>query len=188
MFECDLFHDILEILPFASNRSAQTFLRLVLHSKRIRLTKRVRLAGKTCTFGQQNMYVLPTKHVRLANITCTFGRRPNIHVLLAKRTCFVGQTHTFCRPNVYVWSVKQRVKRFSPNGCLQMVVNRVTCACDVCSPSNKNANRGDFPIACFPLGGFVRANKQKPILTNHGSGFLFSLRVARTKSPSGKRA
>ena len=28
----------------------------------------------------------------------------------------------------------------------------------------------------------------QPILTNHGAGFFFSLRVARTESPSGKRA
>ena len=34
----------------ASNRSAQTFLRVVLRSKRARLT------GKTCTFDRQNMY------------------------------------------------------------------------------------------------------------------------------------
>ena len=39
------------ILPFASNRSAQTFLRVVLHSKRIRL------AGKMCKFGRQNVHV-----------------------------------------------------------------------------------------------------------------------------------
>ena len=29
---------------------------------------------------------------------------------------------------------------------------------------------------------------RQPILTNHVAGFLFSLRVARTNSPSGKRA
>ena len=38
------------LLPFASNRSAQTFLRVVLRSKRARLT------GKTCTFDRQNMH------------------------------------------------------------------------------------------------------------------------------------
>ena len=57
--------------------------------------------------------------------------------------------------------------------------------------------------ARFPLGEFVRANRQKrrerfllvrgeffrqPILTNHVAGFLFSLCVAQTNSPSGKRA
>ena len=56
--------------------------------------------------------------------------------------------------------------------------------------------------ARFPIDDFVRARGQKvgtvptcsrrifcqPILTNHGAGLLFSLRVARTKSPSGKRA
>ena len=55
--------------------------------------------------------------------------------------------------------------------------------------------------AYFLFGEFVRANTQKsrnasylfaanffrqPILTNHVAGFLFSLRVAQTKSPSGK--
>ena len=54
-------------------------------------------------------------------IPTPFCRR-NVHVLLAKRTCFAGQTYTFCQPNVYVWSVKQRVKTFAPNSCLQMIV------------------------------------------------------------------
>ena len=28
----------------------------------------------------------------------------------------------FCLSNVHVYSVKQRVKKFAPNGCLQMVI------------------------------------------------------------------
>ena len=67
------------LLPFVSNRSAQTFLRVVLHSKRIRL------ADKTCTFGRQNMYVWPTKRVRLADKTCMFDWQ-NVYVWPAKRT------------------------------------------------------------------------------------------------------
>ena len=56
--------------------------------------------------------------------------------------------------------------------------------------------------ARFPLGEFVRATRSKTRIqqrdwlakkfaassTNHVAGFLFSLRVARTNSPSGKRA
>ena len=46
-----------------------------------------------------------------------------------------------------------------------------------------------LPKARFPLGDFVRGEFfRQPIITNHGAGFLFSLRVAPTKSPSGKRA
>ena len=56
--------------------------------------------------------------------------------------------------------------------------------------------------ARFPLGEFVRATRAKTRIqqrdwlpkqrtfspTNHVAEFLFSLRVARTNSPSGKRA
>ena len=59
-----------------------------------------------------------------------------------------------------------------------------------------------LPKARFPLGEFARANRKKsrtvilvrgeffrqPMLTNHLAEFLFSLRVARIKSPSGKYA
>ena len=38
------------------------------------LSKRVRLADKTCTFGRQNMYVWPTKRVRLACKITSLGR------------------------------------------------------------------------------------------------------------------
>ena len=79
------------LLLFASNRLAQTFLRVVLYSKRIRLAdktctsdqQKVCLADKTCTFGRQNVYVWPTKRVRLAGKTCTFGRQ-NVYVQLLK--------------------------------------------------------------------------------------------------------
>ena len=68
------------IVPFASDRSAQTSLRVVLHSKRIRL------ADKTCTFGRQNVSVWPAKRIRLAFKTTSLGRelttpderRPNV--------------------------------------------------------------------------------------------------------------
>ena len=43
------------ILPFASNRSAQTFLR----------PKRARLAGETCTFDRQNMHSYTRKPISL---------------------------------------------------------------------------------------------------------------------------
>ena len=49
-------------------------------------------------------------------------RLPNVHVSPAKRTCFACQTCTFCLPNVHVLGAKQRVKKFTPNGCLQMVI------------------------------------------------------------------
>ena len=65
-------HKFDHLLPFASNRSAQTFLRVVLRPKR------VRLAGETWTFGRRNMYVWQVKHARLAGETCTFGRQ-NMH-------------------------------------------------------------------------------------------------------------
>ena len=65
------------LLPFASNRSAQTFLRVVLRPKRIRL------AGETYTFGRRNVYVCQAKRVRLAGETCTFGRR-NMHSYTCK--------------------------------------------------------------------------------------------------------
>ena len=63
------------LLPFASNRSAQTFNALFYTPNvYVWLTKRVRLAGKTCTFGQQNVYVCPTKRTRLAFKITSLGR------------------------------------------------------------------------------------------------------------------
>ena len=52
-------------------------------------------------------------------------RLPNVHVSPAKRTCFACQTRMFRLPNVHVLGVKQRVKKFAPNGCLQMVITNV---------------------------------------------------------------
>ena len=49
-------------------------------------------------------------------------RLPNVHVSPTKRICFACQTCMFRLPNVYVLGVKQRVKKFAPNGCLQMVI------------------------------------------------------------------
>ena len=70
---------VARLLPFASNRSAQTFLRLFSHSKRICL------ASKTCTFGRRNMYVWPAKRVRLASWlerSPPFGDGSIFHLLL----------------------------------------------------------------------------------------------------------
>ena len=36
--------------------------------------KRIRLAGKTCTFARRNVYVWQVKHARLAGETCTLTR------------------------------------------------------------------------------------------------------------------
>ena len=72
------------ILPFASNRSAQTFYALFsAQNVHVWQAKHARLAGETCTFGRRNMHVWQAKHVRLAGDTCTFGRR-NMHVWQAK--------------------------------------------------------------------------------------------------------
>ena len=63
------------LLPFASNRSAQTFLRVV-YAQNVYVwqAKRIRLAGETCTFARRNVYVWQVKHARLAGETCTLTR------------------------------------------------------------------------------------------------------------------
>ena len=63
--------------------------------------------------------VLPAKRACFTCQTCMF-HLPNVHVSPAKRTRFACQTSTFRLPNVHVLGVKQRVKKFAPNGCLQM--------------------------------------------------------------------
>ena len=72
-------------------------------------------------FRLPNVHVSPAKRTCFACQTCMF-RLPNVHVSPAKRTCFACQTYMFRLPNVHVLGVKQRVKKFAPNGCLQMVI------------------------------------------------------------------
>ena len=114
------------------------------------------------------------------------------------------------RIDIYLLKNINRCLKWQDEQCLRLL-NPYICLIFLCSFRNlifsgncQMATSTIIGTARFPLGEFVRANRQKSRnasylfaanffasqfnLTNHVAGFLFSLCVARTNSPSGKRA